>query len=90
MAVRRPLPTVNRQNFMRLSTSGKRRLRFSKSKTLASALVSTTSWKKNLVVSSVAIPVGSTQPVRPRSFTTFRMHSAKTAYRLMSPRPHRG
>ena len=54
---------------MRAVNAGKQTLSFSKSNRLTSDFVSTTSWKKNLVVSSVAMPVGSTQPTRPRSLS---------------------
>ena len=70
---------VRRQNFIRESTSGKIPARFSKSYNAANEDVVTRSLKKNWVVASVAIPVGTITPERPWGAVRLRNSSANTA-----------
>ncbi len=86
-----PAPrSMNRQKRIWLWTPGKTLSSFSKSYRAASWPFVTTSLKKNCVVASVAIPVGTITPVRPRGPVRTRSVSVKTAYVLMSPRPVSG
>ena len=73
----RALPSVSRQNLSCGVDAGKYASRFSKSSRLTSRRSLVTSSKKALVLSSVAIPVGTMKPERPPSDGRFRNVSAK-------------
>ena len=76
----RSLPLrVRRENLSLLSIPGKTFSRFSKSKRLTSLWLVTISSKKAFVELSVAIPVGTIRPARPRALIKRRQVSAKTA-----------
>ncbi|MCY1456205.1 hypothetical protein D9M71_734070 [compost metagenome] len=67
---------MSKQNFMRLSTAGNSFSRFSMSYRLTSRRFWVMWPKYALVLSSVAMPVGTTKPARPLSAWICRMVSA--------------